>query len=372
MSLRREFVTLARQEGANVRELCQRYQISPTTAYKWIGRGASAEETYEDRSRRPRRSPNQTAAEIEEQILMVRDAHPVWNARKIRKVLQRDFELDEHVPAASTIGQILKRNGRISEAASAAAHEWQRFEHAAPNELSQIDFKGSFETGQGRCYPLTMIDDHSRYAQILKACTDERTETVKHHLIEWFRRFGLPRRMNMDNGNPWGNPTGERYTHLTVWLIRLGVAISHSRPMHPQTNGKDERFHRTLKAELLGDRWFGTLGELQRVFDRWRDQYNHERPHEALGLEVPASRYRASMRAYPEVLPALEYDTTNVRSVAKRGCVSIAGTAYYVGTAFAGQRVAIKPSADDGLWNVYFCNERVATVNCRDELPATT
>ena len=370
MSLRREFVRLAAQDGANVRELCRRYQISPTTAYKWIGRGASSEETYEDRSRRPRRSPNQTAAKIEEQILMVRDAHPVWNARKIRRVLQRDFGLDPPVPAASTIGQILKRNGRISEAASAAAHEWQRFEHAAPNELSQIDFKGSFETGQGRCYPLTMIDDHSRYAQILKACTNERTETVKHHLIECFRRFGLPRRMNMDNGNPWGNPTGERYTHLTVWLIRLGVAISHSRPLHPQTNGKDERFHRTLKAELLGKRWFGTFGELQSELDRWRDLYNHERPHEALGLEVPASRYRASVRAYPEVLPEFEYDTRTVRSVGKRGCVSIAGAAYYVGTAFAGQRVAIKPTTDDGLWDVYFCHERVASVNYRDQLAA--
>ena len=213
MSLRREFVRLAEQEGANIRELCRRFSISPTTGYKWIDRGASPSETYEDRSRRPHRSPNRTEAAIEEAILAVRDAHPVWNARKIRRVLQRRMGPNQHVPAASTIGQILKRNGRISKASSEAAHDWQRFEHQAPNELSQIDFKGYFETGQGRCYPLTMLDDHSRYAQLLKACTNERTETVKGHLIESFRRFGLPMRMNMDNGNPWGNPTGERYTH---------------------------------------------------------------------------------------------------------------------------------------------------------------
>jgi transposase InsO family protein len=365
MSLRREFVRLARQAGANVRELCRRYEISPTTAYKWIARGASPEETYSDRSRRPHRSPNRTRAEIEEHILAIRDAHPVWNARKIRRLLQQQIAPDD-VPAASTIGQILKRNGRISESASTAAHEWTRFEHLAPNELSQIDFKGSFETGQGRCYPLTMIDDHSRFAQILKACPNERTETVKAHLIECFRRFGLPRRMNMDNGNPWGNASGERYTHLTVWLIRLGVGVSHSRPFHPQTNGKDERFHRTLKAEVIGHRWFATFNQLQREFDRWREIYNHERPHEALQLEVPAARYRASVRPYPEALPVFEYDTTNIRSVGPRGCLSVGGDLFYVGTAFAGQRVALKPTRDDGRWDVYFCHERVATIDRRN------
>lgn len=238
MSMRREFVQLATREGSNIRELCRRYEISPTTAYKWIARGRSPSETYEDRSRRPHHSPTQTDRAMEELILQVRDEHPVWNARKVRRVLMRRLGADEQVPAASTIGQILKRNGRISEGASAAAQAWQRFEHERPNELSQIDFKGYIETGQGRCYPLTMIDDHSRYAQILKACTNEQTETVKAHLIEAFRRYGLPRRMNMDNGNPWGHSNGQRYTKLTVWLIRVGVGISHSQPMHPQTNGQ--------------------------------------------------------------------------------------------------------------------------------------
>jgi transposase InsO family protein len=307
---------------------------------------------------------------MEERILAVRDAHPVWNARKIRKVLQRELRASQQVPAASTIGQILKRHGRISEAASEAAHEWQRFEHGEPNELSQIDFKGNFETGEGRCYPLTMLDDHSRYAQILTACTNERTETVREHLIACFRRYGLPQRINMDNGNPWGNSNGERHTHLTVWLLRLGVGISHSRPLHPQTNGKDERFHRTLKAELLGNRWFASIGDVQRELDRWREIYNHERPHEALSLEVPASRYRASVRSYPEVLPVFEYDTTNVRSVGRRGCISVSGVAHYVGMAFVGQRVALKPSIEDGVWNVYYCHERVATVNRRHPLAA--
>lgn len=370
MSMRREFVKLARQEGANVRELCRRYQISPTTGYKWIDRGADETERYQDRSRRPLHSPNRTEEEIERLILGIRDEHPVWNARKIRHLLRRQLRADQNLPAASTVGQILKRNGRIREEASAAAHVWHRFEHESPNELSQIDFKGHFQMGQGRCYPLTMLDDHSRYSQILKACTNERTDTVKEHLIEAFRRFGLPSRMNMDNGNPWGNPTGEPYTKLTVWLIRLGVGISHSRPLHPQTNGKDERFHRTLKVELLANHWFSTLAEVQKAFDRWREIYNHERPHEALGLEVPASRYRASLRCYPEVLPPIEYDASDaIRSVRPNGQVSFEGSSYFVGHAFAGEKVALRPTDDDGVWTVFFCRERIATVHRRDPLP---
>jgi transposase InsO family protein len=368
MSARREFVKLATQEGTNVRELCRRYGISPTTAYKWIGRGQEQSETYEDRCRRPLRSPNQTDEAIERKVLALRDAHPFWNARKIRRLLAGRLEPGQLLPAASTVGQILKRNGRINEQASAAAHAWQRFEHDEPNELSQIDFKGHFATGQGECYPLTMLDDHSRYSQILKACTNERTETVKQHLIDSFRRFGLPKRMSMDNGNPWGNPTGYRYTHLIVWLIRLGIGISHSRPLHPQTNGKEERFHRTLKAELLGTRWFATIAEVQKSFDAWRQIYNHERPHEALGLEVPASRYRVSVRCYPEALPPIEYNASDsVRSV-RRGVISWKGVSYYVGWAFEGQLVAVRPTAEDGVWDVFFCHERIATLSGRDRL----
>lgn len=364
VSLRREFVRLASGPGVNVRELCRRYGISPTTAYKWIERGAEESETYEDRSRRPLHSPAKTDAAMERKILEVRDAHPVWNARKIRRVLQNR---GEHPPAASTIGQVLKRNGRISGAASEAAQAWHRFEHPAPNDLSQIDFKGFIETGQGRCYPLTMLDDHSRFSQILKACTNERTETVRTHLIESFRRFGLPRQMSMDNGNPWGTPWGDRHTHLTAWLIRLGVRVSHARPLHPQTNGKEERFHRTLKAELLGTRWFSTLDELQREFDRWREVYNHERPHEAIGLEVPASRYVASKRSYPEELPPIVYDSTDVvRKVMSRGGIRFGGAEYYISKAFTGEHVALRPAAEDGVWNVFFCHERVATVDRRE------
>src|SRR3989442_5259571 len=147
MSSRREFVALANGPEVNVRELCRRFKISPTTAYKWLGRGADPKEAYQDRSLRPHRSPNRTEEEIEQLVLELRDAHPMWNARKIRRLLQQRSRQVHQLPAASTIGQILKRNGRITDQASEATQRWQRFEHAAPNDLSQMDFMGHFPTG---------------------------------------------------------------------------------------------------------------------------------------------------------------------------------------------------------------------------------
>lgn len=365
MSTRREFVTLAAAAGSNIRELCRRFEVSPTTAYKWIGRGSDAAETFADRSRRPRRSPNRTEARLEETIVAIRDKHPYWNARKIRRVLQR--QVKGPVPAASTVGQILKRHGRITAPASQAATHWHRFEHPEPNDLSQIDFMGHFAIGKWRCYPLTMLDDHSRYSQLLAACVDEQTDTVQRHLIETFRKFGLPWWMNMDNGNPWGNPTGDPYTKFTVWLIRLGVHISHSRPMHPQTNGKDERFHKTLRVELVNHHTFSTLSEVQSSFDRWRDIYNHERPHESLALEVPASRYRPSPRSYPERLPPIEYASADlVRTIRSNGMLYAWKQDFYIGQAFAHQPVALRPTLVDGVWDVYYCSNQIATVDRRD------
>jgi transposase InsO family protein len=364
MSNRREFVTLARIEGSNIRELCRRFGVSPTVGYKWIERSKQEGETFEDRSRRPHHSPKRTEDHIEQLVLEVREAHPVWNARKIRRVLQRTLSV---VPAASTIGEILKRHGRISADASALIHPWQRFEHDAPNDLLQMDFKGHFQVGQGRCFPLTVLDDHSRYSMLLQACENERTETVQPHLMAMFRRYGLPWRMNMDNGRPWGNPTGDPYTKLTVWMIRIGIAISHSRPLHPQTNGKDERFHRTLNAELLSNRYYASFADMQRAFDAWRDIYNQERPHEAIGLEVPAFRYRSSVRSYPEVLPVPEYGADDrVYKLRINGMLHVEKRDFYLSQAFGGQLLAVRPSAEDGVFTVHFFHKQLGSIDLRN------
>lgn len=365
MSERREFVALARAEGANMSELCRRFSISRRVGYKWLGRfEADGESGLADRSRRPRRSPEQTPEAMEAKVLELRQAHPAWGGRKLRRRLSDLGQ--EAVPAASTITEILRRRGRLDEAESASHKPFTRFERAAPNDLWQMDFKGHFAIEQGRCHPLTVLDDHSRYALELAACANERTETVQARLSALFRRYGLPWRMLMDNGAPWGDTPENRYTPLTVWLLRLGVAVSHGKPYHPQTQGKDERFHRTLAAEVLRYERFRDLAHCQSRFDAWRQVYNQERPHEALAMAVPASRYRVSPQAFPEVLPPIEYALgLAVRKVHDKGELFYQGRIFRLPKAFKGYPVALRPTVHDGELDVLFCQHVIARLNPR-------
>jgi transposase InsO family protein len=311
MSARKEFVLLAMQENANVRALCRQFGISPKTGYKLINRYAEEGEAgLADRSRQPKSSPQRTADTVESAVLALRDQHPAWGPRKLKARLEALGHTG--VPAPSTVSAILGRHGRLDGTQSAAHQAWQRFEHAAPNDLWQMDFKGHVAMREGRCHPLTVLDDHSRYAVCLKACANEQSVTVQAALTGTFRRYGLPWRMTMDNGAPWGGDGGNPYTVLTVWLLRLGIGISHSRPYHPQTQGKDERFHRTLKAEVLAHETFADQTAAQRRFESWRDVYNLERPHQALGQKPPVSRYSPSQRPFPETLPPIEYSPVDV------------------------------------------------------------
>ncbi len=169
----------------------------------------------------------------------------------------------------------------------------------------------------------------------------------------------------MDNGRPWAVYRGGRscYTQFSVWLIRLGIRVSHSRPFHPQTQGKDERFHRTLGIELLRDQLWHSYQECQEAFEQWRDSYNLIRPHEALGLAVPASCYEPSPRSMPESLPLIEYDSGEVvRKVGERGQVKYKQQKYFIGDAFRGLYVALRPTIRDGIWEVYFCHQKVGTI----------
>lgn len=364
MEQRKEFVMMASKEGANVRELCRRYEISPTTAYKWLGRfqrdGAAG---LENHSRRPLNNPLHTVETLEERILEARRAHPRWGARKLKRWAEDRGATG--LPSASTIHAILKRHGQISTDESAAHQAWQRFEHAQPNDLWQMDFKGNFATGAGRCHPLTVLDDHSRYVLCLGAQGDERTASTQQQLIRTFRRYGLPWRMTMDNGTPWGDP--ERYTRFELWLMRMGIKVSHSRPYHPQTQGKDERFHRTLKAEVLQGQAFQNLAHAQQKFDEWLPIYNHERPHEALGMNTPAMRYESSTRPYPEQLPEFEYDSGDiVRKVQGKGELSYKNKLYVLGKAFSGCPVALRQIRSDDSLEVYFGVHHVATISLKE------
>lgn len=360
MESRIEFVKLACQERANIRQLCRRYQISSATAYKWIRRyRESGEKGLEERSRRPRSSPHRSDPEFERQVLRVRTEQSAWGAVTIRRVLENEGIA---VKAASTVHAILVRNGQIDPAEGKKHQAWHRFEHPVPNDLWQMDFKGHFAIRSGqRCHPLTVLDDHSRFVVCLKACENEKGDIVQQHLTSVFRKYGLPLRMTMDNGAPWGNDAVHRDTPLTVWLRQLGVRVSHSRPYHPQTQGKDERFHRTLKAELLRGRFFGGFAEVQPVFDDYRDVYNQRRPHHAIGLETPIRRYHPSPRSFPERLPAIEYASTDtVRKVNDKGHIRFKGHRILVGKGYHGYPVAVRATESDGVWNIFFCCDSIA------------
>jgi transposase InsO family protein len=315
-----------------------------------------------DRSRRPHTSPQRTEGPIEEHILAVRDAHPAWGARTIARYIENTEVL---TPAVSTVHEILRRNGRIHAAPKSFVAS-QRFEKAAPNQLWQMDFKGSVQLANGtRCHPLTMVDDHSRYAMCLQACGDEQSVTVQSHLQTTLRRYGLPDAIFVDNGSPWGDPSGQRWTRLGVWLLKLGIDVLHSRPYHPQSRGKNERFHRTLNAEVFEVQRFRDLVEVQRAFDHWRTVYNLERPHQALDLEVPASRYRPSPRHMPSRLPEVEYDEHEVvRTVSTtKAYVHFKGRLWKIPQAFCGERLAIRPRAPDGHYAVCFGAREIATID---------
>ncbi len=368
VSLRREFVALARQDGINVAQLCRRFGISRPTGYKWLKRFArEGLDGLQDRSRRPNRLRCPTRAQMEAAVLAVRQEHPAWGGRKIRARLKALGHSD--VPAASTVTAILHRHGRIAPEESKKRKALTRFEYPRPNDLWQMDFKGEFKMLNRRwCYPLTVLDDHSRYSLEIGACANQRRVTVVARLAGVFRRYGLPWAMLMDNGKPWGCPHGRLgWSKLAVWLIRLDIRVIHGRPRHPQTQGKEERFHRTLKTELLVGRAIEDLPEAQGLFDPWRRMYNCDRPHEALDLEVPASRYVISDRSYPESLPPLEYDLTfEVRRPNPVGQFGFHARQCKTSEAFAGLSIGLRRTIDDGVWSVHLGRHRVGWLDLRE------
>jgi transposase InsO family protein len=355
---RQEFVMLAGEPGCNRSALCARFGISRKTGYKWLNR-AKEIGLLCDQSRRPHHSPRQTESEVEQRVLTLRAAHPAWGGRKLRRRL---LDLGQSAPASSTITQILRRHQLLDDPAPSAPGPWRRFARALPNDLWQMDFKGHLPCRSGRCHPLTALDDCSRFALILQACADEQRATVQSALIQAFRRYGLPWEMLTDNGSPWG---GDFLTRLSVWLMRLGILITHGRPSHPQTQGKEERFHRTLRAELLGQALPWDLPKCQERFDEWRHIYNTQRPHEALQMQAPVTRYRTSVRAYPETLPPVEYGSEDqVRRVQAQGWTWFAGREIRLSKALHGQPVAFRPDPlRDGFYAIYFCRQKISDID---------
>ncbi len=364
-----EFVRLAQSGVLSFRELCRRFEISPTTGYKWLARAEAAAsepgDWSQDRSRRPHGCTHRTSAEVEAAVVALRQQQPTWGGRKLRAALQRTAVTP--VPSASTITAILRRHGLLDEARATGPIAPIRFAHPLPNVLWQMDFMGHRPLGDGsRVHPLCVLDDYSRFCLGVWACADERKETVWTHLTAAFATYGLPQIILTDNGPPWGSSGAGGITTLEAQLLQLGITVWHGHPYHPQTQGKVERFHRTLGAEVRLLHQLADLQQAQRAFTAFRQTYNTQRPHEALELQVPADRYQPSRQSLPAELPEPVYPPGDgLRKVRGNGTISLHNRAYFVGGGLVGRTVGIRPTTVAGVMAVYFCHQQVATIDLR-------
>lgn len=359
--LREEFIREYREQQETLTALCRKYSISRPTAYKWIERFENGE-GLEDRSREPFHKPRKTAEKTEQQIVQKRLQYPTLGAVKLKRVLED--ETGEKMPAASTINNILAKNGLISKEASEKAKHYVRFEKSSPNEMWQADFKGDYAMLDGvRCHTLNIIDDHSRFNLCTEALQGESFAVVQPVVIRLFEEFGMPEVFQCDNGNPWGNAQHTGFTRFEVWLMEHGVLPCHSRIHHPQTQGKEERYNGILTQELLKRTTIADFEDAQRKYDEFRDFYNNVRPHHALGLDTPAAHYSPSVRAYSPDVNDWEYEGGAVlRQVRGNGYISFKGNGYFLSEAFADRKVCIK-EREDGKLTVIFRQFKVAVID---------
>jgi transposase InsO family protein len=344
-------------DGDAMTDVCRAFGISRKTGYKVFARykehGLAA---LSDRSRRPVRYANQLPPQIEGLIVRLKQEKPHWGARKLRELLVRRLNGDVRVPARSTIHAVLDRHGLVKRARKRRnkAEGTPLSEGAAPNDLWCADFKGEFKLGNGRyCYPLTVTDQASRYLLLCEALGSVREETAFTAFERLFAERGLPAAIRSDNGVPFASPNGlYNLSRLSVWWLRLGIAIERIKPGRPQQNGRHERMHLTLKKEAARPAGMNSLQQQAR-FDDFLEEFNTERPHEALQMKRPADLYTPSARAY-DGLPDVSYPFHD-RDILVTACgrICMHRKKINISTVLAGQRLGIT-EVDEGIWLVSF------------------
>lgn len=359
---RREFAQAALQCN-NFSALCREFGIDRHTGYKWKKR-YTAQLPLTDRSRRPHTSPGRTPENVEMRILAVRADNPGWGARKIQEFLLR--EGCPNLPCAKTVNNILNRYGCISQDESLKHKPFVRFEKDLCNQMWQADFKGEFRMADGQyCYPLDILDDHSRF--VIRIAPRLGTANVAIPVFtEAFREFGLPNSVLSDNGAQFAG-FRKGYTQFERWLMDLDVLPIHGRIKHPQTQGKIERFHRTMKQELLNHTTIANIEDAQAKFSNWRDKYNNLRPHEALGMKRPGEVYVPSQREYREKIEKFEYGGEHhVIKVNSWGYVRFDKWQIYLSETMIGQYIEFRPSPDGETFAACYRNFKIAEFDTQD------
>ena len=361
-AMREEFVRRVLAKEKSKAALCREYGISRPTGDKWIQRFQEGQ-TLSDQSRAPKTQTGRIAPEMEASIVQLRRQYPALGAEKLHKIMENMGYKD--LPCVRTFNNIFARNHLISKTASLAATHIQRFEKEQPNVMWQTDFKGNFALANGiRCHPLNILDDSCRFCLCTEALENETFLEVKPVFERVFSEYGLPFSLLCDNGNPWGTSQSTGYTAFEVWLMELGILTLHGRPLHPQTQGKQERFNRSLTRECLAGNTFLDLADAQRKFDAYRTFYNTVRPHSALDLAVPASVYRKSQRAFPTRIPDWEYSADcRLCKVKETGYFSFEGKGFFLSEAFRGKYIAVRESHLPGQITLLFRQFRIGRID---------
>lgn len=362
------FIAAVERNELRFAEICERFEISRKTGYKWLTRyKESGPAGLMERSRRPHYSPNATPRRVSEALEELRRRHPSWGAGKLLTILEGRHP-GWQLPARSTGCELLKRAGLVRQrrSRSRVGHPGPPLsEMSSPNAVWSADFKGQFKTRDGvYCYPLTVSDGFSRYlfaCQGLRSPCEELSRPVFERLFE---EYGLPWVIRTDNGSPFASTALGRLSRLSVWWIRLGIEPELTEPASPAQNGRHERMHKTLKAETTRPP-AGSLSAQQARFNRFRREYNDERPHEALGQRTPGAVYERSVRPFPRSLPELEYPGHfETRYVSENGGIRWKKCWVNVTTTLAHEWVGLE-EVGDGLWDVYFSRLRLGRLDQR-------
>lgn len=361
MDERRRFIELLESCRFTMTELCDSFGIARKTGYKWAERYVAAGlEGLEDRSRAPKRCPHATEQRCVEALVEERRRHPRWGPRKLLDRLGRRHP-DWGWPAVSTAGEILKRHGlvppRRRRSRRPTVFKKPEIRAAKPNDLWSTDYKGEFRLRNRRlCYPLTAMDHVSRYLLECRARESVAIAGARPVFEALFRRYGLPRAILCDNGSPFAAVQAPcRLSRLSVWWVRLGIVPIFIQPGHPEQNSAHERMHRTLKAETTRPP-SATFNAQQRDFDRFRREYNSERPHESLEMDRPEERYESSIRPYPETVPEIDYPGHyEVRRVSRKGTIRWRQRQVFFSESLARERIGLE-EVDEGLWSIYLAD----------------